>query len=129
MSEPSGIAIVRCESCHSRFLPRSGPCPHCGASALTNVTVPPRGVVLAAVELLAPAAGWPAPHRIVMVELAEDVRLLAVCPGPLPSIGDSVVVAAEGTRFRVGEGEERMGRGEGDAPTTGVSRPPFEPPR
>ena len=129
MKAASVIAISRCESCHSRFLPRPGPCPRCGGSAIQPVDLPGEGTVLAAVELLAPAAGWSSPHRLVLVELAEDVRVLAVAPSRLPAVGSRVPVRSDGPRYwaaeEVGVGE----RGEGETQAAGASRPPFEPPR
>jgi hypothetical protein len=57
---------------------------------------------VAAVELSAPAAPWPAPHRLALVELEESVRLLALCPGPLPARGDRVRVTRDGGRYLLG---------------------------
>lgn len=129
MSDGAGIPVDRCTSCHSSFLPRAGPCPRCGAAAVERTSVPAEGTVLAAVELLAPPAGIPAPHRLVLVELAEEVRLLAVAAGPLPGRGDRVVVRSDGARFCLDGRGEGTGRGEGDSPAAGTHRPPFEPPR
>jgi len=65
------------------------------------VELPAVGVVIAAVELVAPVAPWPTPPRIVLVELEESVRVLALCPGGLPTLGDHVAVARDGDRFVV----------------------------
>ncbi|MCI4365878.1 MAG: hypothetical protein L3K10_07480 [Thermoplasmata archaeon] len=86
------LLVTRCGSCTLRYLPRAGPCPRCGASNPLPFSVPPLGSVLAATELTSPAAGWPAPHRLALVELAESVRVLAIVEGELPSIGSTVEV-------------------------------------
>jgi hypothetical protein len=57
--------------------------------------------VLAATELTSPAAGWPTPHRIALVELAQAVRLLALVDGPMPVHGDLVAVVRDGDLYRV----------------------------
>ncbi len=96
------LAISRCASCHGRFLPRPRPCPRCGSSDVQPEAVPPNGEVLAATEILAPATGFDAPHRIALVGLAEDVRVLAEVRGPqLPKVGSVVAVRAEGDRYFV----------------------------
>jgi uncharacterized OB-fold protein len=94
------ILISRCAECTLRYLPRAGPCPRCGASRPLPVSIPPFGVVLAATELSNPAAGWTAPHRIALVEMAESVRVLAVVGGELPAIGTPVEVLHEGNSYR-----------------------------
>ncbi|HXQ93637.1 MAG TPA: hypothetical protein VN864_00485 [Thermoplasmata archaeon] len=101
MSSAATIAIVRCEHCHGRFLPPGGPCPRCGSSELVSGTIPAKATVLAATELLAPAAGWPNPHRLAIVEGAESVRILAIVPGELPAPGAVVGVARVGDRYEV----------------------------
>jgi uncharacterized OB-fold protein len=101
---PKDLVVARCESCHGRFLPRPGPCPRCGSTSVVPQPIPPEGEVLAATELTAPAAGWPAPHRIALVELSDDVRVLAQVLGPLPSIGDPVTVETIEERFVVRTG-------------------------
>jgi uncharacterized OB-fold protein len=93
------LLVSRCESCTLRYLPRAGPCPRCGASRPLPLSIPPDGVVLAATELSNPAAGWPTPHRIALVELAESVRLLAIIEGGMPANGTSVVVSHEGEAY------------------------------
>ena len=95
------LLIARCDSCHSRFLPRPGPCPRCGSSATLPYSVPATGIVLAAVELMNPSTGWPAPHRLVLVELEESVRVLALGGSVLPPIGEAVDVERDGERYRV----------------------------
>lgn len=103
MSAPPPILeIGRCEACHGRFLPRPGPCPRCGADAVRPLPVPPDGVVLAATELTAPAAGWAAPHRLALVEIAEGVRVLALVEGDLPDVAARVRVRRDGDRYVVG---------------------------
>jgi uncharacterized OB-fold protein len=66
-----------------------------------SVEIPAIGEVLAATELAHPAPGWAAPHRLVLVEAAEGVRLLAVVEGPLPAVGARVTVARQGDHFLV----------------------------
>jgi uncharacterized OB-fold protein len=101
MTGPAPLLISRCTSCHGRFLPRDGPCPRCGSLAVSPVEVPATGVVLASIELAAPAAPWPAPHRLALVELEESVRILALVPGPLPTRGDRVGVTRDRDRYLV----------------------------
>ena len=101
MSGPSTILLSRCGSCHGRFLPRTGPCPRCGSREISPVELPAYGLVVAAVELQAPAAPWPSPHRLALVELQDSVRLLALVPGPLPRRGDRVQVERDGEQFRI----------------------------
>jgi len=48
--------------------------------------------VIAATELTSPAEGWPSPHRIALIELAESVRVLAIVDGEMPPNGARVVV-------------------------------------
>ena len=93
------LLVSRCGSCTLRYLPRSGPCPRCGATEPIPLSIPPEGVVLAATELTSPAQGWPAPHRIALIELAESVRVLAIIQGDLPSNGARVVVTHEGESY------------------------------
>ncbi|HEV2230816.1 MAG TPA: hypothetical protein VGS18_01340 [Thermoplasmata archaeon] len=98
------LVIARCESCHGRFLPRPGPCPRCGSTSVIPQPIPPTGEILAATELMVPATGWPAPHRIALVGLSEEVRVLAEVDGPLPEIGSFVTVEPLGDRYRVRTG-------------------------
>jgi hypothetical protein len=133
VSDPVAILVARCGTCHGRFLPRPGPCPYCGSREVTPEPVPPEGRVLAATELASPMAGGPAVHRLALVELAQSVRILALVDGPLPLIDSVVAIHRDGAVYRVGSIDpsalEGAGRGEGDVPAAGGSRPPFEPPR
>lgn len=90
------ILVSRCGHCHGRFLPRPGPCPRCGSLETVPNPVDPIGTVRAATSLEAPAAGWRAPHRLALVELAESVHVLAVVDGELPPIGAVVAVWRDG---------------------------------
>jgi hypothetical protein len=56
--------------------------------------------VLAATELLYPAAGWAAPHRLVLVELTDGVRVLAIGEGTLPAPGALVEVERDHDVYR-----------------------------
>jgi uncharacterized OB-fold protein len=93
------LLVSSCTSCHGRFLARDGPCPRCGSSAILPLELPALGVIVAAVELVAPAAPWPSPHRIALIELEDSVRVLALCPGPLPAIGERVEVVRDRDRY------------------------------
>lgn len=95
------LVVARCESCHGRFLPRPGPCPRCGSTAVTPQPIPPTGEILAATELLAPASGWPSPLRLALVGLSEEVRVLAQVEGPLPETGTFVTVEQVGERYAI----------------------------
>jgi uncharacterized OB-fold protein len=97
---PRPLLLSRCGSCTLRYLPRTGPCPKCGTSNPIPFAVPPVGMVLAATELLHPAAGWPSPHRIALIEMAESVRVLAIVEGELPAIGRPVEIERDGETYR-----------------------------
>ena len=94
------IDIARCAACLARFLPADGPCPRCGAVGVVTFPVPGLGKVLAATELLVPPPGVPAPHRLMIVEIAEGVRLLASTDEPLPTRGTLVSVRKDGDIYR-----------------------------
>jgi uncharacterized OB-fold protein len=100
MSASVPILISRCGACTLRYVPRAGPCPRCGASVPVPDSVPPFGSILAATELANPALGWPTPHRIALVELAETIRVLAVVEAELPAIGSLVEVRRDGEGYR-----------------------------
>ncbi len=102
---PTPLLVTRCPSCTLRYLPRAGPCPKCGSMEVAPLALPPEGRVLAATELASPAAGWPTPHRIALIELAESVRLLAIVDGPLPVTGSVVTVVRDGDAYRVPKAE------------------------
>lgn len=95
------LAMSRCGSCHAGFLPRPGACPRCGSSKVGTTGLPPRGKVLAATELSAPATGWASPHRLALIEITEGIRLLAVVSGALPAVGDEVKVTLDAAVYRV----------------------------
>lgn len=97
----AAFRVRRCESCHARYLPRPGPCPHCGATGSVAHDLPAAGEVLAAVELSVVAAGWTAPHRLALLEAPEGVRLLAEVRGPLPAIGTLIAFTEESGRYVV----------------------------
>jgi len=100
MTDPRTLLVARCQSCHSRFLPRPGACPRCGAANVSPIAIPPEGVVLAAVELLAPSTGWPSPHRLALVQLADSIRVLALADRT-PPLGAHVVVERDGETYRI----------------------------
>ena len=100
MTVASPLELVRCEACHSRFLPSDGPCPKCGSLDCVLFSTSPVGKVLAATELLYPATGWTAPHRLVLVELTDAVRVLAIGEGPLPAPGSLVEVHRDHDVYR-----------------------------
>lgn len=94
------LELSRCETCRSRFLPTDGPCPRCGSVDVRAYSAPALGAVLASTELTTPAEGWPAPHRLALVELPESVRLLAIVDGSLPAPGTVVSVRRDGGVYR-----------------------------
>ena len=94
------LLVSRCPSCTLRYLPRPGPCPKCGARTAIPFAVPPFGTVLAATELARPATGWPSPHRLALIELAERVRVLALVDGEVPAVGEVVEVGRDGEAYR-----------------------------
>jgi uncharacterized OB-fold protein len=98
---PPELLFSRCVECHTVFQPRRGPCPRCGARDVTPVRLPSEGVVIGSTELIHPPAGWQAPHRLALVELAESTRALVIVRGTLPGIGARVWVVHEGENFVV----------------------------
>ena len=124
---PPTIEVTRCDTCQLRYLPNDGPCPKCGGKVTAVEPVPGIGTILVATELVYPAAGWTAPHRLALVEVAEGVRLLAIIEGRLPVTGESVKVRRDGDVYRATAAP--TGRGEGESPKGGRSAPSFEPPR
>jgi uncharacterized OB-fold protein len=94
------IELSRCRACQARFLPSDGPCPRCGSSESELYLSPALGRVLAATELVHPAAGWESPHCLALVELPEAVRLLAIVEGLLPSVDAVVSVRRDGEVYR-----------------------------
>ncbi len=123
-SEP--LALSRCEACHARFLPNEGACPRCGSTQVNTYLSPSLGVVLAATEVAYPAEGWHAPHRIALVEMPQNVRLIAIVEGPVPAAGDVVSVRRDGEVYRARTeptSTPQTGRGEGESPSSGPSRP------
>ena len=101
MSAASGtIELGRCEACHSRFLPGDGACPRCGSTDTVAFAATAVGKVLVATELMYPASGWTAPHRLALVELPDAVRLLAIVDGPAPAPGALVEVTQDGDVYR-----------------------------
>jgi len=127
---PEGLTLVKCSTCHARFTPREGPCPRCMSPSTEAFIVPGIGTVLASTALEVPPPGWEAPHLLALVELEDAVRLLVLPEAPLPVPGALVEVRADGPVYRARRVDgDRGGRGEGDAPGAGPSRPPFEPPR
>lgn len=126
------LELARCGSCQSRFLPNDGPCPHCGSTDCHLFLAPAIGKVLAATELVHPAAGWESPHLLAFVEVADGVRLLAIIEGGLPTAGSVVSVRRDREiyRARTEPGVPASAeRGEGESPRAGSAGPSFEPPR
>lgn len=131
MTVPSvELELAVCASCAFRFLPADRVCPRCASPDLETLRVPPHGVVLASTEVLYPAEGWSAPHRLALVEVADSVRFLAAVAPPLPPAGTAVeIVAGPGHFLARTVGPTRGGRGEGDAPRRRRPGASFEPPR
>lgn len=100
MTDPADLLVSRCVACQHRFAPRNGPCPKCGSREVAPLRVPAFGRVLAATELMIPTPAWPAPHRLAIVELAEEVRLLVVVDGGSPNPGDLIPVQRDGELYR-----------------------------
>ncbi len=124
------LELSRCEACHHRYVPTDGPCPKCGAARAQPYPVPDAGRVVAVTELAYPAPGWPAPHRLALLEVADGVRLLGVIDGPAPPVGAPVRVRLDGATYRVRADEASPSeRGEGESPRARRRGPSFEPPR
>jgi uncharacterized OB-fold protein len=100
MSSGLSMELMRCQACHTRYLPTDGPCPKCGSSDGVAFSASAVGKVLAATELHYPAAGWQAPHRLALVEMTDAVRVLAIVDGPLPANGVLVEVQRDGDVYR-----------------------------
>jgi uncharacterized OB-fold protein len=99
MTRVAALVLSRCEHCHTLFVPRAGPCFKCGSTEVRPVPIAPEGVVLASTQLENPPEGWTAPHRLALVELVESARLLATVDGPLPAIGERVVIRDASTHY------------------------------
>lgn len=112
MTPDGTLRVLACDHCHGRYLPRPGACPRCGSRDVQEGSIPAHAIVLAATELLAPAAGWTAPHRLVLAEAAHQVRLLAIAPGGLPAVGATVEVRERDGRYEVvlGRAADPLGR-------------------
>jgi uncharacterized OB-fold protein len=95
------LELSRCEACRSPFLPTDGPCPRCGSTEVRPFSAPALGAVLAATELTTPAEGWPAPHRLALVEMPESVHILAIVDGPLPALGAVVSIRRDAGVYRI----------------------------
>jgi uncharacterized OB-fold protein len=101
VTDSSGtLELARCLACQVRYLPGDGPCPNCGSSHHERYPAPARGIVLAGTELVHPATGWPSPHRLVLVEVVDSVRLLAIVDPDLPPVGAVVSVRKDGDVYR-----------------------------
>lgn len=100
MSAAMALELARCEACHSRFLPSDGPCPRCGSRNCVPYSTSGVGRVLVATELLYPATGWTAPHPLILVELSDGVRVLAIGEGNLPAPGALVEVRRDHDIYR-----------------------------
>ena len=101
---PAELIMSRCRHCRSTFVPRPGACPRCGSTEVVPRLVPAVGHVRAATSLEVPAAGWPTPHPLLLVELAEEVRVLVLGAMPLPAVGAEVSVVRDGELYRVAAG-------------------------
>jgi uncharacterized OB-fold protein len=93
------VSVARCTDCQTRYLPRPGPCPKCGSRRSRPENLDPHGVVLAATELTVPPPGFPATHRLGLVELGEGVRVLVVVRGDLPNVGEQLIVERDGDLY------------------------------
>ena len=133
MSAPvNTLELTQCSSSRHRYVASDGPCPHCGSREHAPYSVPALGKVLVATELVNPAEGWTAPHRLALVEMSDSVRLLAIVDGSLPTTGAVVSVRKDGEVYRARPEPtvpEGTGRGEGESPRVGRSDASFEPPR
>ena len=91
--------------------------------------MPPHARVLAATELTVPPPGWTAPHRLVLAEVADGVRVLAVAHDKLAA-GAAVEIAFDGAVYRATTSRaSAVERGEGESPKVRSTGPSFEPPR
>ena len=95
------LVLSRCEGCGLLYLPTAAPCPRCATHRETPVEASPLGTVLAATELASPSEGWTAPHRLVLVEVQDAVRLLAMASESIPEVGETVRVRRDGEVYRV----------------------------
>jgi hypothetical protein len=131
MTKPTmTLVLSRCEACHTRFLPSDSPCPKCGSLRTQPYPVPDVGRAVAATELSNAAPGWTAPHRLVLAEVADGVRVLAVVDGPLPSPGEGLHIHLDGEVYHARGSQAPPGeRGEGESPKARRHGPSFEPPR
>ncbi|MCI4367053.1 MAG: hypothetical protein L3K08_04825 [Thermoplasmata archaeon] len=102
MTSTSGeLEALRCPLCKGTFSPPRVCCPRCGQRSLSAGRLPAEGVVLASTELAVPTSEWPAPHPLLLVELAEGMRVLATCRGPIPVLGATVKVLRSGSGYSI----------------------------
>lgn len=95
------LELARCTSCGALYVPGESRCPRCAGSDAERASSEPLARVLAAVELLAPSAGWSAPHPLLLVELENGVRLLATTgEARRPVEGSVVVLTRDGEIYR-----------------------------
>ncbi len=90
------LTMQRCESCgrlvwYPRFV-----CQHCGESSLRWEQLSGDGVVYAVSvhhRTALPALADKVPYSVVLVDLAEGVRLMSNVFGPPPAVDDRVTLA------------------------------------
>jgi uncharacterized OB-fold protein len=103
MSDPGGeVPVVRCPSCKGVFSAPRRCCPRCGQLNVVPGTIAATGVVLASTELSIPPTEFPSPHALILVELAEGLRVLVPRSGAAPPPpGTEVIVRSTGAGYSI----------------------------
>ena len=94
---PGPIEVRRCPACAIVLDPSAPRCPACGGPLVAEPRSG-RATVRAATELLVPPEGFPAPHRLLWVELEGGGTFVALAPEGLPRVGEGghLTVDAQG---------------------------------
>ncbi len=82
-----GLRATRCGRCAECFFPPRRACPRCHrAEAMSEVALGRRGRIHALTRVARPAAMYPDPYTLALVDLPEGVRLLAQVKGPAEAL-------------------------------------------
>jgi uncharacterized OB-fold protein len=95
-TEKHQLVMQRCESCARLVWYPRHVCPHCGEVSLRWEQLSGNGVVYAVSvhhRAAHPALAERVPYTVVLVDLAEGVRMMSNVFGAVPAVGDEVSVA------------------------------------
>lgn len=103
--EPSGLLGSRCPDCGTNVFPARSFCPACGGDREPQaVLLQPRGSVHAFTVIHQAPAGRPTPYVLALVDLVDEVRVMAQIDEPPESItvGEPVSLAFRQVGLRDG---------------------------